>query len=63
LGQNGYKYCVNTPNLSLTPMISQMNWIMTHFDHRYTNKAIAASKQFFFVDFSLFWEKMGINVV
>ena len=56
LGQNGYKYCLNNPNPSLTPMISQMHWIMTHFDHRYTNKAIAASEQYF-VGFSVFWEK------
>ncbi|KAL9308546.1 hypothetical protein AtEden1_Chr1g0041361 [Arabidopsis thaliana] len=39
-GQNGYKCCLNTRNPSLTPMIIQMHWIMTHSDHRNTNKAI-----------------------
>ncbi|KAL9808877.1 hypothetical protein AtNW77_Chr00c001g0320331 [Arabidopsis thaliana] len=40
LGQNGYKCCLNTPNSSLTQIISQMHWIMTHFDQRNTNKSI-----------------------
>ncbi|KAL9285908.1 hypothetical protein AtEden1_Chr4g0279871 [Arabidopsis thaliana] len=40
LGQNGYKCCLNTPNPSLTQIISQMHWIMTHFDQRNTNKSI-----------------------
>ncbi|KAL9858925.1 hypothetical protein AtNW77_Chr1g0042071 [Arabidopsis thaliana] len=31
---------LNTPNTSLTHIISQMLWIMTTFDHRNTNKAI-----------------------
>ncbi|KAL9858926.1 hypothetical protein AtNW77_Chr1g0042081 [Arabidopsis thaliana] len=35
-----------------------MHWIVTNFDHRNTNKAMTASKQFF-VGFSLFWDKMG----
>ena len=40
LGEKGYKCCLNSPNTSLTLMISQMHWIMTHFDNRNTNKAI-----------------------
>ena len=40
LGKNGYKCCLNTAALSLTLMISQMHWIVTHFDHRKANKAI-----------------------
>jgi len=39
-----------------------MHWIVTHFYHKNTNKAITTSKQFF-VGFSLFWDKMGISVV
>ncbi|KAL9308551.1 hypothetical protein AtEden1_Chr1g0041451 [Arabidopsis thaliana] len=40
LGQNGYKCCLNTSTPSLTLIISQLHWILTHFDHRNTNKAI-----------------------
>ncbi|KAL9308548.1 hypothetical protein AtEden1_Chr1g0041391 [Arabidopsis thaliana] len=40
LGQNGYKVCLNTPNPFLTLLINEMHWILTHFDHRNTNKAI-----------------------
>jgi len=40
LGENGYKFCLNTPNPSLTLLISQMPWIVTHFNHRNANKAI-----------------------
>ncbi|KAL9858905.1 hypothetical protein AtNW77_Chr1g0041911 [Arabidopsis thaliana] len=38
-----------------------MHWIMTYFDHRNTNKLFTTSKHFF-IGFSFFWEKMGINV-
>ncbi|KAL9808874.1 hypothetical protein AtNW77_Chr00c001g0320241 [Arabidopsis thaliana] len=61
LGQNGCKCCLNTTTPSLTHIISQMHWIVTHFNHRNTELFIA-SKQFF-VGFSLFREKMGISVV
>ena len=37
LGENGYMCCLNTPNQSLTHIISQ---IVTHFDHRNTSKAV-----------------------
>jgi len=40
LEENGYKCCLNTLNPSLTLIISQMHRIVTHFDHRNTNKAI-----------------------
>ncbi|KAL9308545.1 hypothetical protein AtEden1_Chr1g0041351 [Arabidopsis thaliana] len=40
LGQNGYKCCLNTPNPSSNFIISQMHWIVTHFEHRNANKAI-----------------------
>jgi len=40
LGEIEYQSCLNTPNPSLTLIISQMHWIVTHFDHRKTNKAI-----------------------
>jgi len=40
LGQNGYKCSLNTLSPSLTLLISQMHWILTHFDHRDINKAI-----------------------
>ncbi|KAL9308547.1 hypothetical protein AtEden1_Chr1g0041371 [Arabidopsis thaliana] len=43
-------------------MSSQMHWIVTHFDHRHTNKVVYCFKAIF-VGFSLFWEKMGINIV
>jgi len=33
LGQIGYKCCLNTPNPSLTLIISQMHWIVIHFDY------------------------------
>jgi len=54
--------CLNTPNPSLTLIISQMHWIVTHFDHKNTNKVVYCFKTIF-VCFSLFWEKMGITVV
>ncbi|KAL9285905.1 hypothetical protein AtEden1_Chr4g0279851 [Arabidopsis thaliana] len=40
LGENRYKCCRNTSNPSLTHITSHMHWIMTHIDHRNTNKAI-----------------------
>jgi len=40
LGENEYKCSLNTPNSSLTLVISQMHWIVTYFDHRNTNKSI-----------------------
>jgi len=34
---------MNTPNQFVTLIISQRLWIVTHFDHRNTNKAIYCS--------------------
>jgi len=62
VGENGYKCCLNTLNPSLTLIISQMHWIVTHVDNQNTNELLIAYKQFF-VGFSLFWEKIGISVV
>ncbi|ANM60441.1 hypothetical protein AT1G40090 [Arabidopsis thaliana] len=62
LGVNGYKCCLNTPNPSLALIISQMHWIVTHFDYRNTNKSIDCFEASF-VGFRLFWEKMGIGLV
>ncbi|KAL9858927.1 hypothetical protein AtNW77_Chr1g0042091 [Arabidopsis thaliana] len=47
LGQNWYKYCLNTLDPSLTHIISQMLWIVTNIDHRNTNKAIYCFKAMF----------------
>ncbi|ANM59339.1 hypothetical protein AT1G39070 [Arabidopsis thaliana] len=52
LGENGYKYCLNTPNPSLTLIKCQMHWIVTHCDHKNTNKTPLLGEN------SLFWEKM-----
>jgi len=57
LEQNGYNYCLNTPYPSLTDRISQINWIVIHFDHGNTNKAI------FLLVLAYFKEKIGISVV
>ncbi|KAL9808875.1 hypothetical protein AtNW77_Chr00c001g0320311 [Arabidopsis thaliana] len=62
LGQNGYKCCLNTPNKSLTLLISQMHWILTHLTIETLTKLLTASKQYF-VGFSIFWKEMGISVV
>ncbi|KAL9858923.1 hypothetical protein AtNW77_Chr1g0042051 [Arabidopsis thaliana] len=62
LGENGYKYCLNTPTPSLTLIMSQMKWIVIQFYHRNTNKAIYCFYAIF-VSFSLFWDKMGVSVV
>jgi len=62
LGENEYKCSLNTPNPFLTLIISQMHWIVSHFDHRNTNKSIDCFEANF-VGFRLFWKKMGISVV
>ena len=49
LGYNWYKYCLNTPNLSLTYIISQMHWIVIHFDHRNPTKLFTPSQQILLV--------------
>ena len=41
----GISVFLNTPNSSLTLIISQMHWIVTHVYHRNTNKLLTTSKQ------------------
>ena len=58
----GYKCSLKTPNASLTLIVSQMHWIVTHFDLRNTNKSIDWFEASF-GRFRLFLEKMVISVV
>ncbi|ANM58677.1 hypothetical protein AT1G40086 [Arabidopsis thaliana] len=69
LGENGYQYYLNTPNPSLTLIISQMHWIVTKywivipFDHINTKKASFGRNWLLWGVNGLFWPKMGISVV